>query len=163
MIDLLCFALLPRLITAGSVSQEQLHPVRRTSYPITPAVDESLLAIQIGGIVGAYVISVALLLSLLLFVGRRLRRAVLSSNYSLHVEMMKPMKPPPSMDPSPVTPISVNLPSPGPRSFSRSWSSLGKGPRSHVSGSTSVATIDESVVATDRQRAQDDLEMLYAA
>nr|XP_003188551.1 hypothetical protein ANI_1_2418014 [Aspergillus niger CBS 513.88] len=161
---LLFFALLPRLITAGSVSKEQLDPVRRNSYPITPAVDESLLAIQIGGIVGAYVIFVALLLSLLLFVGRRLRRAVLSSNYSLHVEMMKPMKPPPSMDPSPVTPISINLPSPGPRSFSRSWSSLGKGPRSHASGTTtSVATIDESVVATDRQRAQEDLEMLYAA
>ncbi|PYH64663.1 uncharacterized protein BO88DRAFT_408316 [Aspergillus vadensis CBS 113365] len=161
---LLFFALLPRLITAGSVSKEQLNPVRRNSYPITPAVDESLLAIQIGGIVGAYVIFVAVLLSLLLFVGRRLRRAVLSSNYSLHVEMMKPVKPPPSMDPSPVTPISVNLPSPGPRSFSRSWSSLGKGSRSHASGTTtSVATIDESVVATDRQRAQEDLEMLYAA
>ncbi|OJZ92678.1 hypothetical protein ASPFODRAFT_121931 [Aspergillus luchuensis CBS 106.47] len=161
---LLFFALLPRLITAGSVSKEQLNPVRRNSYPITPAVDESLLAIQIGGIVGAYVIFVAILLSLLLFVGRRLRRAVLSSNYSLHVEMMKPVKPPPSMDPSPVTPISVNLPSPGPRSFSRSWSSLGKGSRSHASGTTtSVATIDESVVATDRQRAQEDLEMLYAA
>ncbi|PYI05001.1 hypothetical protein BO78DRAFT_398488 [Aspergillus sclerotiicarbonarius CBS 121057] len=160
---LLVFALLPRLIAAGSVFQEQPILVRRNSYPITPDLNESLLAIQIGGIVGAYVIFVALLLSLLLFVGRRLRRTVLSSNYSLQVEMMKPVKPPPSMDPSPVTPISVNLPSPGPRSFSRSWSSLGRAPRSHVSGTTSVATIDETVVQSDRQRAQEDLEMLYAA
>ncbi|PWY95563.1 hypothetical protein BO94DRAFT_552451 [Aspergillus sclerotioniger CBS 115572] len=160
---LLVFALLPRLIAAGSVFQEQPILVPRNSYPITPDVNESLLAIQIGGIVGAYVIFVAVLLSLLLFVGRRLRRAVLSSNFSLQVEMMKPMNPPPSMDPSPVTPISVNLPSPGPRSFSRSWSSLGRAPRSHISGTTSVATIDETVVASDRQRAQEDLEMLYAA
>ncbi|RAL00413.1 uncharacterized protein BO80DRAFT_356752 [Aspergillus ibericus CBS 121593] len=160
---LLLVALLPRLIAAGSVVQEQPILVRRNSYPITPDLNESLLAIQIGGIVGAYVIFVALLLSLLLFVGRRLRRAVLSSNFSLQVEMMKPVKPPPSTDPSPVTPISVNLPSPGPRSFSRSWSSLGRAPRSHVSGTTSVATIDETVVASDRQRAQEDLEMLYAA
>ncbi|PYH97315.1 hypothetical protein BO71DRAFT_396300 [Aspergillus ellipticus CBS 707.79] len=167
MTTLLLLALLPRLIAAaGSVSQEQSIFPRRKGLPTTPDLDRSLLAIQIGGIVGAYVIFVAILLSLLLFVGRRLRRAVLASNFSLQVEMMKPIKPPPSLDPSPVTPVSVTLPSPGlrsPRSFGRSWSSLGKGHRSQVSGTTSVATIDESIVASDRRRAQDDLEMLYAA
>lgn len=68
------------------------------------------------------------------------------------------------MDPSPVTPVSARLPSPiAQNGFNRSWGSLAKGPRPHVSGNGSAATIDESVVAIDRQRAQEEMEMLYAA
>ncbi|OJJ39568.1 hypothetical protein ASPWEDRAFT_169406 [Aspergillus wentii DTO 134E9] len=145
---------------SGHLEKPNLGLNRRGDIPL----DESLLAIQIGGIVGAYVIFVAILLTLLLVVGRRLRRAVHASNYSLQVEMMKPIKSPSTMEPSPVTPISVNLPSPTKgHSFNRSWSSLTKGPKSHISGNGSVATIDESVVANDRQRAQEQMEMLYAA
>ncbi|KAE8352948.1 hypothetical protein BDV28DRAFT_134219 [Aspergillus coremiiformis] len=167
--------LLSPVVAARSVSQEQSnllihilslspraegHPTTTTTYTL----DQSLLAIQIGGIVGAYVIFVAILLTLLLFVGRRLRRTVQASNYTLQVEMMKPAKPPPSMDPSPITPIAANLPSPGiPNGFNRSWSSLSKGPRSHTAGNSSVSTIDESVVAYDRRRAQEEMEILYAA
>ncbi|KAE8374020.1 hypothetical protein BDV26DRAFT_270730 [Aspergillus bertholletiae] len=172
-VHIILAGILSPVVTAGSVSQEQSNlliqirtlnrrraDVHSTTYPL----DQSLLAIQIGGIVGAYVIFVAILLTLLLFVGRRLRRTVQSSNFSLQVEMMKPAKPPPSMDPSPVTPISVHLPSPGmPNGFNRSWSSLGKGPRSHIANNSSVSTIDESVVALDRRRAQEEMEMLYAA
>ncbi|KAE8400162.1 hypothetical protein BDV37DRAFT_212285 [Aspergillus pseudonomiae] len=171
-VHLILAALLSPVVATGSVSQEQSNLLihipnlsRRTDgHPTTYTLDQSLLAIQIGGIVGAYVIFVAILLTLLLFVGRRLRRTVQSSNFSLQVEMMKPVKPPPSMDPSPVTPISANLPSPGmPNGFNRSWSSLGKGPRSHIANNSSVSTIDESVVALDRRRAQEEMEMLYAA
>ncbi|KAH1983406.1 hypothetical protein KXW25_009514 [Aspergillus fumigatus] len=157
------------IATAGSVSVEDLTlnldlDRRGIALSTEPPVDQSLLAIQIGGIVGAYVIFVAILLTLLLFVGRRLRRAVQASNYTLQVEMMKPSKQAVSMDPSPVTPVSARLPSPiAQNGFNRSWGSLAKGPRPHVSGNGSAATIDESVVAIDRQRAQEELEMLYAA
>ncbi|OGM49132.1 hypothetical protein ABOM_002254 [Aspergillus bombycis] len=171
-VHIILAALLSPVVAAGSVSQEQSNLLihipnlsrRAGGHPTTYTLDQSLLAIQIGGIVGAYVIFVAILLTLLLFVGRRLRRTVQSSNFSLQVEMMKPVKPPPSMDPSPVTPISANLPSPRmPNGFNRSWSSLGKGPRSHIANNSSVSTIDESVVALDRRRAQEEMEMLYAA
>ncbi|KAF7597058.1 hypothetical protein BBP40_010532 [Aspergillus hancockii] len=172
LVNIFFAGLLSPVVAARSVSQEQLNLLnhlldlnrRADSLPTTHTLDQSLLAIQIGGIVGAYVIFVAILLTLLLFVGRRLRRTVQSSNFTLQVEMMKPVKPPPSMDPSPITPISAHLPSPGiPNSFNRSWSSLGKGPRSHIANNSSVSTIDESVIASDRRRAQEEMEMLYAA
>lgn len=162
------FTLCP-IVTAGSVSFGDLTlnldlDRRGITLSTEPPVDQSLLAIQIGGIVGAYVIFVAILLILLLFVGRRLRRAVQASNYTLQVEMMKPTKQAVSMDPSPITPISAHLPSPtGHNGFSRSLGSLANGPRPHVSGNGSAATIDESVVAMDRRRAQEEMEMLYAA
>lgn len=168
---LTCIAILlsPASVAASrSILQDNsglLSRLRRDKdLPVNPSLDQSLLAIQVGGIVGAYVIFVAVLLTLLLLIGRRLRRTVQSSNFSLQVEMMSPAKPSVSIDPSPVTPISANLPSPNrPNNFSRSWSSLARGSRSHLSGNGSVATIDESVVAYDRRRAQEEMEMLYAA
>ncbi|KAL2802688.1 hypothetical protein BJX63DRAFT_100816 [Aspergillus granulosus] len=124
-----------------------------------PPLDEPLLAVQIGGIVGAYVIFVAITLTLLLVVGRRLRRTVQSSNYTLQVEMMKPKAPittTASTDPSPVTPTN--------KSGFRSWTSLTKGHQSKPSYNGSVSTLDhESVIAADRRRAQEQMEMLYAA
>ncbi|PLB55233.1 hypothetical protein P170DRAFT_461152 [Aspergillus steynii IBT 23096] len=171
MSTLTCIAIL--LSPAGVAASGSIFPdnsvllskLRRDNdLSVNPPLDQSLLAIQVGGIVGAYVIFVAVLLTLLLFIGRRLRRTVQSSNFSLQVEMMRPAKPSVSIDPSPVTPISVNLPSPNrPNNFNRSWSSLARGSRSHISGNGSVATIDESVIAYDRRRAQEEMEMLYAA
>ncbi|KAJ5758075.1 uncharacterized protein N7511_006769 [Penicillium nucicola] len=128
-----------------------------------PIVNKPLLAIQIGSIAGAYVIFVAILLALLLFVGRRLRRTVQSSNYTLHMEMLKPVRPPVSIDPSPISPMSHNPSSPKSSAF-KSWGSSTRGARpSQPSVNGSMLTIDESIVATDRQRAQDEMEMLYAA
>ncbi|CAG7976962.1 unnamed protein product [Penicillium salamii] len=136
---------------------------RADNWPAPPVVNKPLLAIQIGSIVGAYVIFVALLLALLIFVGRRLRQSVQSSNYTLHMEMLKPVRPPVSMDPSPVSPMSHNLPSPKSGGF-KSWGSLHRSARpSQPSVNGSMLTIDQSIVATDRQRAQDEMEMLYAA
>lgn len=154
---LLVFALLSTSV-AGQVPLEHLY---RRDTVVDPPLDQSLLAIQIGGIVGAYVIFVAVLLSLLLFVGRRLRRTVHASNYSLQVEMMKPTKPPISLDPSPVTPSSTTFTANS--NANRSWTSFGRGHKSHIPGNGSVATIDESIVASDRRKAQDDMEKLYAA
>ncbi|KAJ5964229.1 uncharacterized protein N7479_004105 [Penicillium vulpinum] len=135
----------------------------RSNSAAPPTIDKPLLAIQIGSIVGAYVIFVAVLLALLLFIGRRLRRTVQSSNYTLHMEILKPTRPPVSMDPSPVSPMSHNLPSPKSGGF-KSWGSLNRSARpSQPSMNGSMLTIDESIVANDRQRAQNDMEMLYAA
>ncbi|KAJ5455399.1 hypothetical protein N7475_010520 [Penicillium sp. IBT 31633x] len=142
-------------------AQEKIQREIKSAAP--PIVDKPLLAIQIGSIVGAYVIFVAVLLALLLFVGRRLRRTVQSSNYTLHMEMLKPPRPPISMDPSPITPMSHNLPSPKSGGF-RSWGSLNRSSRpSQPSVNGSMLTIDQSIIANDRQRAQQDMEMLYAA
>ncbi|KAJ5807990.1 hypothetical protein N7474_009259 [Penicillium riverlandense] len=129
-----------------------------------PTLDKPLLAIQLGSIVAAYVIFVAILLALLLLVGQRLRQTVQSSNYSLQMEMLRPVKQTVSMDPSPISPMSQNIPSPSKSGFTMSWGSLAKGAKvSHPSTNHSVVTVDESVVASDRQRAQDEMEKLYAA
>ena len=100
------------LLIVHSAPVEAQNIQRESKSAAPPTVDKPLLAIQIGSIVGAYVIFVALLLALLIFVGRRLRRTVQSSNYTLHMEILKPVRPPASMDPSPVSPMSHNLPSP---------------------------------------------------
>ncbi|KAJ5586859.1 uncharacterized protein N7459_002624 [Penicillium hispanicum] len=143
----------------------EVHIERSGSANEHPPLDQPLLAIQIGSIVGSYVIFVAVLLALLLFVGRRLRRTVQSSNYSLQMEMLKPVKSPVSMDPSPISPMTQNLPSPSKSSgFTTSWGSIPRGARpSQHSINGSMVTVDESIVASDRQRAQDQMEMLYAA
>ncbi|KAJ5170276.1 uncharacterized protein N7500_003059 [Penicillium coprophilum] len=156
---------LPVLFTliVHSVPVQAQDIQRRSKSAAPPTVDKPLLAIQIGSIVGAYVIFVAVLLALLIFVGRRLRRTVQSSNYTLHMEILKPVRPPVSMDPSPVSPMSHNLPSPKSGGF-KSWGSLNRSARpSQPSMNGSMVTIDESIVANDRQRAQNDMEMLYAA
>ncbi|KAJ5374090.1 hypothetical protein N7517_006096 [Penicillium concentricum] len=141
----------------------QAQDIHQSKSAAPPTVNKPLLAIQVGSIVGAYVIFVAILLALLIFVGRRLRRTVQSSNYTLHMEILKPARPTVSMDPSPVSPMSHNLPSPKSGGF-KSWGSLNRGTRpSQPSMNGSMVTIDESIVATDRQRAQNDMEMLYAA
>ncbi|RAK72563.1 uncharacterized protein BO72DRAFT_462843 [Aspergillus fijiensis CBS 313.89] len=189
--SLVFFLCLSFYSTTAAGSASPVFERDTTTTTTTFTLDEPLLAVQIGGIIAAYLFSVIFLLSLLLVVGRRLRRAVLSSNYSLQVQMMQPMKPPPSMDPSPVTPISVHLPSPGGighgpippmpgyttntgtrHSNNRSWSSFSKHSGSHKksqsqlsnpSSSISLATINDGAVASDRRKAQEDLEMLYAA
>ena len=140
------------------------HIERSGSVHVRPPLNRPLFAIQIGSIAGAYVVFVAVLLGLLLFVGRRLRQTVHSSNYSLQMQMLKPVKPTLDMDPSPISPISQNLPSPNRSSGFTSWGTLNRGGRpSQNSFNGSMVTVDESVIATDRQRAQDEMEMLYAA
>ncbi|KAJ5503499.1 hypothetical protein N7463_006373 [Penicillium fimorum] len=149
------------LLTVQSVPVQAQDIRSKSAAP--PTVDKPLLAIQVGSIVGAYVIFVAILLALLIFVGRRLRRTVQSSNYTLHMEILKPPRSTIGMDPSPVSPISHNLPSPKSSGF-KSWGSLNRSSRpSQPSMNGSMVTIDESIVANDRQRAQNDMEMLYAA
>ncbi|KAJ6119357.1 hypothetical protein N7523_003637 [Penicillium sp. IBT 18751x] len=149
------FSYIFRLLLVYTVpvsASKGLHMKRSGSVDAPSSLNRSLLAIQLGSIAGAYVVFVAVLLALLLFVGRRLRRTVHSSNYSLQMQILRPVKPTLDMDPSPITPMSQNIPS------------LHRGGRpSQTSFNGSMVTVDESVVASDRQRAQDEMEMLYAA
>ncbi|OKL59305.1 hypothetical protein UA08_05373 [Talaromyces atroroseus] len=127
--------------------------------------DSSQLPIQIGGIVASYVIFDAVVVFLILFIGRRLRREAHSSNYSLEMVMLGPAhKYAGSLDPSPISDYTIDsqFPSPDkPRGWNMSWPSV-KSHKAHASMNSSVATIDASVVSADRRRAQEEMEFLYA-
>lgn len=140
--------------------------------------DKSLLPAQIGGIVGSYVVFVVFALCALFLVGRRLRRAAQTSNRSLDVEMVRPAKPPAlNTDTSPISPLdrwaspasttdTKIWPSPAKEKGAwnnMSWSNVSRGHRSQPSHDGSVATFDENVVQSDRQKAQNEMERLYAA
>ncbi|KAJ5157121.1 uncharacterized protein N7482_008221 [Penicillium canariense] len=81
------------------------------------------------------------------------------------MEMLQPLKQSLNMDPSPISPRLQNMPSPSKASgVTTSWGNIPHGGRpSQTSVNGSMVTVDESVVASDRQRAQDEMEMLYAA
>ena len=144
--------------------------------------DLSYLPAQVASIVGAYVLSVLIIGSAILFVGRRLRRAALASPRTLSMEMMKPVKHdvPKLFDPSPLSPsnnnhygpspnstidVKNNWPSPQSKSARNSdgWGSIAKGHRKQPSMVSSVVTFDESVIEDDKERNQKEMERLYAA
>ncbi|KAF6221441.1 hypothetical protein HO133_002297 [Letharia lupina] len=144
--------------------------------------DLSYLPAQIASIIGAYVLSVLIIGSAILFVGRRLRRATQASPGTLSMEMMKPVKHDVSkaFDPSPVSPSNNNLYGPSPNSTidmknnwpspqnknarnSDGWGSIAKGHRKQPSVVSSVVTFDESVIEDDKERNQKEMERLYAA
>lgn len=144
--------------------------------------DISYLPAQIASIIGAYVLSVLVIGSAILFVGRRLRRAAQASPATLAMEMMKPVKPDvaKAFDPSPVSPSNNDLYGPSPNSTidmknnwpspnkstrdSSGWGSIaGKGHRKPASIQSSVVTFDESVIEDDKERNQQEMERLYAA
>ncbi|KAJ6144318.1 hypothetical protein N7470_008213 [Penicillium chermesinum] len=156
--------LLPLLQIVPVFASTEVHVERSANSDEHRPVDKSLLAVQVGSIAGSYVIFTAVLLALLLFVGRRLRRTVHSSNYSLQMQMLKPLTGSMIMDPSPISPTAQTLPSPSQSNKFQSWGSLPRAGRpSQTSFNDSMVTVDEGVLANDRQRAQDEMEMLYAA
>lgn len=144
--------------------------------------DLSYLPAQIASIIGAYLLSILIIGSAILFVGRRLRRAAQASPGTLSMEMMKPVKHDvtQAFDPSPVSPTNNNLYGPSPNSTidmknnwpspqskstrnSDGWGSIAKDHRKQPSVVSSVVTFDESVVADDKERNQKEMERLYAA
>ncbi|KAK5119685.1 hypothetical protein LTR85_007261 [Meristemomyces frigidus] len=127
--------------------------------------NRALLPYQIIGIVGSYVATVFILGTLLLTVGRALRKR--AQIMALRpTEMVKPMGR--AFDPSPISPLS---------SSGRSWYSPRKlkskrsangSIRSGVSNPVSpamdsVVSFDVNVVEADRQQRQEEMERLYAA
>ncbi|MCJ1274890.1 hypothetical protein MMC21_002688 [Puttea exsequens] len=152
--------------------------------------DTSYLPAQISAIVGAYVFSLVVIGTALLFVGRRLRRSAQASPGTLAMEMMKPLKAdvPNAFDPSPISPTTnQNLygpspdsavdtknmwPSPNPntKSPNRSarnstgWGSIARSHKKQApSIQSSVITFDESVIEEDKEKNQREMERLYAA
>lgn len=158
-------SLLPTILAQPVATGESSITVIRRSEDSNKS---SELPIQIGGIAASYVIFDAIVVFLLLFVGRRLRRAAHTSNYSLDMVMLQPFANPfaNSTDPSPISGYSVDtqFPSPvKPRGWNMSWTSVTKGHKAQSSMNSSVATVDEDVVTADRRRAQEEMEFLYAA
>ena len=123
----------------------------------------AILPYQIIGIVGAYVGSVLIILTLLLTTGRRLRKRA-QSMAAQPKEMVKPLSK--TFERSPSSPNS-----------SRHWysprklrekksasSSIRSGTSNQLSpGMDSVVSFDHHVVEADRMRRQEEMERLYAA
>ncbi|KAL9115080.1 MAG: hypothetical protein Q9227_000874 [Pyrenula ochraceoflavens] len=121
--------------------------------------DKSLLPYQIAGIIGAYIVFSGTFLTLLLTVGRRLRRKVEASNHSLDMEMVKPMA---GTGNTPVSPIEMNgWPSPTKQDGNVAVRSLGH--RAQDSTVSSESAFDEKVIESDKARNQSEMERLYAA
>jgi hypothetical protein len=125
----------------------------------------ALLPYQIVGIVGAYIGSVLIVGSLLLTVGRSLRKK--AQNMALQPkEMVKPL--PKAFDPSPLTPGGGSQKSWFSPRHLRSKKSATSSIRSGVStqlspGMESVTSFDNNVLEADRARRQEEMERLYAA
>lgn len=122
--------------------------------------DRQRLPYEICGLVGGYVFTVLIWGVLLLTIGRKMRRKALEPPPALEFEQeLKPIRP--AME-TPLSPNSVRSATSWMRKFKRGGESL--------SGSTPVSPIvqsptsfDQKVLDADRQRAQDDMERLYAA
>ena len=140
--------------------------------------DPSYLPLQIGSIIGSYLVWLLLTGIAIITIGRRLRRAAQSSPRSLNMEIMSPsakqVQPdqlPKAFDPSPLSPAKSNPwdPSPvSPTKKSNPWSpKLGSwGFRKHKrqdSMQSSVMTFDESVISEDRMKNEIEMDRLYAA
>ncbi|PNS16454.1 hypothetical protein CAC42_188 [Sphaceloma murrayae] len=126
--------------------------------------DPSLLPIQISCIVAAYVFTSLIIGSLLLTVGRRLRRSKLDTKTGLSIEMVKPANR--AFDPSPVSPPSDQKAWYSPKRLKKRRSTSNSARSASNPGSPgidSIASFDPKVIDVDRQRRQDELEKLYAA
>ncbi|CAD0113926.1 unnamed protein product [Aureobasidium uvarum] len=125
--------------------------------------DSSLLAGQICGIIGAYLATVFILGSLLLTIGRRMRRAALSAYLTTSVEMVKPNIT--QFDDSPLSPHSQRSWY-SPRRLKKKRSMQGSTRTVSNPGSPavqSIASFDPGVIEADRVARQRELEHLYAA
>ena len=135
--------------------------------------DPAYLPLQIGSIVGAYLVWIILISAAILTVGRRLRRSAHTNPRTLGMEILKPgaqLPTPKEFDPSPISPVKANPWDPSPVSptksklpFSpRSWGSFKKHNR-QGSMQSSVGTFDESVLSDDKMRNEVEMDRLYAA
>ena len=122
--------------------------------------NRALLPYQIIGIVGAYVGSVLIVGTLLLTVGRSLRKKA-QQMAAQPKEMVKPL--PRVMDPSPISP-SNSWYSPKKRRQEKSaTSSVRSGVSNQMSpGMDSVVSFDNTVIEADRRRREEEMERLYA-
>ncbi|SLM39098.1 hypothetical protein LPUS_09535 [Lasallia pustulata] len=157
-------------------------PLPADGPPLAAAAirDKSYLPAQIGSIVGAYFLSVFIIGTALLFVGRRLRRAAEASPRTLAMEMVKPLRAASNaFDPSPVSPSVKDPYGPSPvsttdmksawpspevaRKSNNSWGRPATAHKQQASIQSSVVTFDENVIEDDKAKAEREMERLYAA
>ncbi|KAI9683873.1 MAG: hypothetical protein M1829_004207 [Trizodia sp. TS-e1964] len=123
--------------------------------------DPSLLPAQIGGIVGAYAGVVLICGFCLVLIGRRLRLRAQTSSKSLDVEMVKPA----------IVNQYTSSPLSGTSAKNFSWPKSGKSPSIGNSPSIgpasprrdTVVTFDQSVIDSDKERSEREMQRLYAA
>ncbi|TAQ87811.1 hypothetical protein B7494_g3879 [Chlorociboria aeruginascens] len=126
----------------------------------------ALLPAQIGAIVSAYVLSVLIIGSAILWIGRRLRRETNVPAKPSDVEMVTTLAKGFNFDPSPISPRSQ----PHPHSRNFSWPSPTEKdrnpyifpPSTRAPPAESHPSIDTRVVTADQEMAQQDLEAIYA-
>ena len=123
--------------------------------------NKALLPYQIVGVVGAYIGSALIVGTLLLTVGRSLRKKA-QTMASQPKEMVKPM--PKAFDASPVSPIGSWYSPKRVRGKKSATSSIRSGVSQVMSpGMDSVVSFDNTVIEADLARRQEEMEMLYAA
>ncbi|KAF2200421.1 hypothetical protein GQ43DRAFT_441580 [Delitschia confertaspora ATCC 74209] len=131
------------------------------SAPSHASRERKQLPVQIVGIVGGYVLTVLIWGVLLLTVGRRMRRKAENSPKSLELELVtaRPAK-------TPMSPASARSATSW---FKKGFKSKEKGAegennsiKSPISP-TSPSSFDQKVIEADRERAQAEMERLYAA
>lgn len=123
----------------------------------------ALLPGQVCGMLGAYLATAFVLGTLLLTVGRRMRRAALSAHLSISTEMVKPMIT--QFDNSPTSPRSQSSWY-RPRRLKKKRSIPGSTRTASNPSSPavqSIASFDPNVIEADRVTRQNELEQLYAA
>ncbi|KAF2841965.1 hypothetical protein M501DRAFT_371665 [Patellaria atrata CBS 101060] len=133
--------------------------------------NKALLPAEICGIVGAYFVTVIFAGTCLLTYGRRRRRAAQASQGTLEVEMVKPANKQLAIDPSPISPgarswLSMSSPSRLKHAFKKSTASVNtvQDISNPVSPAiASVASFDNTVLQSDRESRQKEMERLYAA
>lgn len=143
--------------------------------------DSSFIPVQVGSIIGAYLLFVIATGIALVLLGRRLRRAAQASPRTLAMEMLKPgqINTPHNFGPSPISPATDNpygpspistvdmksstWPSPEKTKSNAVWPSIGSRHKKQTSMQSSVVTFDDSVIEDDRTRNQQEMDRLYAA
>jgi hypothetical protein len=123
--------------------------------------DPSRLPYDVAGLVGGYVLTVLIWGLLLLTIGRKMRRKALEPPKALELELQnKPIQPSSKTAPLTSPPLSARSASSWLRKFKKNDSAVGS-PQSPAIGSPT--SFDQKVIDNHNERAQADMERLYAA
>ena len=120
--------------------------------------NKSKLKYEVIGIVGAYLVWLLITFLLLVFVGKKLRYRIQTSNRTLSMEIVRPA---PLVNQSNMS-VEPPLKSPGKLASLRSWASGNR--HAHKPSNISVtSTIDEKILQADQAKNKDEMARLYAA
>lgn len=145
-------------------------PPPESGAPISAGAlrDPAFLPAQIGGIVGSYALSLVLVAVVLLVLSKRRREALTNADSELDFEERKPQFQP-QLAPLPSSPRSIprspvrnfSYPSPDAAEFQNQAAYVFPSPTSTVTAPGIDLSVDQRVVAADRDMAQQQLEEMY--